>query len=133
VTDVLNQDVLTQDVLTRAVQEPTLPPLCCTGLDDPSLTEAETEDIVVMLKALADPVRLRLMSLIARGGETCACDLPAALDRSQPTVSHHLKVLVEAGLLEREKRGKWAWFTVRSERLHALGGVLQIVDPTAQN
>jgi ArsR family transcriptional regulator len=131
VTDVLNQDVLNQDVLSQTAQEPELRPLCCPGLDDPSLTEAEAEDIVVILKALADPVRLRLMSLIARGGEACACDLPAALGRSQPTVSHHLKVLVEAGLLEREKRGKWAWFTVRPERLQALSSVFQIVDPTA--
>jgi len=117
------------DVLSDATQEPSFRALCCPGLDDPSLTEAEAEDIVVMLKALADPVRLRLMNLIARGGEACACDLPAALDRSQPTVSHHLKVLVEAGLLEREKRGKWAWFTIRPERLQALGGVFQVVDP----
>ena len=117
------------DVLDQLVQDPVLRPLCCPGLDDPSLTEAEAEDIVVMLKALADPVRLRLMNLIARSGEACACDLPEALDRSQPTISHHLKVLVEAGLLEREKRGKWAWFTVRSERLQALGGVFQIVEP----
>lgn len=113
------------------VQESTLRPLCCPGLNDPSLSEAEAEDIVVMLKALADPVRLRLMNLIARGGEACACDLPAALDRSQPTVSHHLKVLVEAGLLEREKRGKWAWFTVRTEQLQALGGIFEIADTTA--
>jgi len=120
-------------VLDATVQESALRPLCCPGLDDPSLSEAEAEEIVVMLKALADPVRLRLMNLIARGGEACACDLPAALDRSQPTVSHHLKVLVEAGLLEREKRGKWAWFAVRTEQLQALGGVFQIVDPAAHS
>lgn len=114
-------------------QEPPLRPLCCPGVDDPSLSEAEAEEIVVMLKALADPVRLRLMNLIARSGEACACDLPAALERSQPTVSHHLKVLVEAGLLEREKRGKWAWFTVRTERVKALGGIFQTADPAALN
>ena len=119
------------DVLSQQEQVPSLARLCCPGLEDSSLSEVEADDIVVMLKALADPVRLRLMNLIARGGEACACDLPAALDRSQPTVSHHLKVLVEAGLLEREKRGKWAWFTVRPERLQELSGVFQIVDPTA--
>lgn len=78
------------------------------------------------LKALADPVRLRLVNLIAQAGEACACDLPEALDRSQPTVSHHLKVLVEAGLLEREKRGKWAWFRVRTDELQALSDVFQV-------
>ncbi len=90
------------------------------------MSEAEVDDIVVILKALADPVRLRLMNMILNAGEACACDLPDALDRSQPTVSHHLKVLVEAGLLDREQRGKWAWFHVRPERLQALGAVFQI-------
>ncbi len=121
------------DRLSQPAKESTLRPLCCVGPDDPLLTEAEAEDIVIMLKALADPVRLRLMNLIARGGEACACDLPAALGRSQPTISHHLKVLVEAGLVERSKRGKWAWFTVRPERLQALSGVFQFVDPTPQS
>lgn len=97
--------------------------LCCPGLDELSLSEADADDIVVVLKALADPVRLRLMNLIANSGEACACDLPEALDRAQPTVSHHLKVLVEAGLLDREQRGKWAWFQVRPERLQALSAV----------
>ena len=101
-------------------------PLCCPGLDDPSLTEADAEEIAAKLKALADPVRLRLMNLIAQAGEGCACDLPLALDRSQPTVSHHLKVLVEAGLLEREQRGKWAWFRVRPDQLEALSAVFKL-------
>ena len=111
---------------TNQTLAPSPPQLCCPGLDDPALTEAEADEIVVMLKALADPVRLRLMHLIAQSDEACACDLPAALDRSQPTVSHHLKVLTEAGLLHREKRGKWAWFTVRNEQLQALSEVFQI-------
>ena len=87
------------------------------------MSESEADDIVVVLKALADPVRLRLVNMISSAGEACACDLPSALDRSQPTVSHHLKVLVEAGLLDREQRGKWAWFRVRDDRLQALGAV----------
>ena len=94
------------------------------------MSEADAEELVVMLKALADPIRLRLINLIAQNGEACACDLPAALDRSQPTISHHLKVLVDAGLLDREKRGKWAWFTVRSEQLQALGDVFILADAT---
>ena len=112
--------------VAKTVTPPTLKPLCCPGLDDSTLSEADADDIVVVLKALADPVRLRLMNMIANAGEACACDLPAALDRSQPTVSHHLKVLVEAGLLEREQRGKWAWFQVRPERLHALSAVFRV-------
>ena len=104
-------------------------PLCCPGVGDPAMSETDAEDIVVMLKALADPVRLRLVHLIAQAGEGCACDLPTALDRSQPTVSHHLKVLVEAGILEREQRGKWAWFTVRHEQLKALSQVFEIDVP----
>ena len=107
----------------------TLRQLCCPGVDEPPLTDTDAEEIVVMLKALADPVRLRLVNLIAHSGEACACDLPAALDRSQPTISHHLKVLVDAGLLEREKRGKWAWFRVRTEQLHALGDVFRVESP----
>ena len=78
------------------------------------------------MKALADPVRLRLVSIVAAApaGEVCACDLPALLDRSQPTISHHLTQLVQAGMLEREQRGKWAWFRVRDERLLALRDAL---------
>jgi len=98
-------------------------------MGDSQLSEADAEDVVAMLKALADPVRLRLVNLIAAAGEGCACDLPAAVDRSQPTVSHHLKVLVEAGLLEREQRGKWAWFTVRHDQLQALSDVFAVEQP----
>lgn len=100
--------------------------LCCAPLGESPLEDAEVDQLVVMLKALADPVRLRLVNLIATTDEACACDLPAAIDRSQPTTSHHLKVLVEAGLLDREQRGKWAWFRVRPERLHALGAALTV-------
>jgi len=96
---------------------------CCVPLADPKLSEQDAEHVVIKLKALADPIRLRLVSMIAQSGEVCACDLPAALERSQPTISHHLKVLVDAGLLEREKRGKWAWFTVRADQLDALSQV----------
>jgi ArsR family transcriptional regulator len=110
----------------------TLRQLCCPGVDDPTLSEDEAAEIAVILKALADPVRLRLMNLIAQSGEACACDLPAVLNRSQPTVSHHLKVLVEAGLLEREKRGKWAWFRIRADQLQALGSVFKIETPASR-
>jgi len=98
--------------------------LCCGGTAAPDLDEVEAENLVAMLKALADPVRLRLVHIIARDGELCACDLPALLDRSQPTISHHLKVLVEAGLLSRDKRGKWAWFQVRHDQMQRLSDSL---------
>ena len=88
------------------------------------MSETDAESLAVVLKALADPVRLQLVSLIATTGEECACDLPAAVGKSQPTVSHHLKQLVEAGILEREQRGKWAWFSLRQERLNEVCSIL---------
>jgi len=101
-------------------------PLCCAPLLEAPLAEDEADELASVLKVLADPVRLRLVSLIAAapGGEACTCDLPALVDRSQPTVSHHLSQLVSAGVLEREQRGKWAWFRVRNDRLEAVRGAL---------
>jgi len=82
--------------------------------------------VVPMLKALAEPARLRLLSLIAshEGGEACVCDLQDALDLSQPTISHHLKVLHAAGLLGREKRGVWVYYRVRDKALADLGALV---------
>lgn len=93
---------------------------------DDSLTPVEAEGLAGDFKVLADPVRLRLLSIIASAveGEICACDLPGPLDRSQPTVSHHLSVLVEAGLITRERRGKWAWFAIAPERAEFVRTVL---------
>jgi len=93
--------------------------LCCTPLFDVEFDEKAAAEVAGIMKALADPVRLRLVSLIGLSptGEACACDLPALVDRSQPTVSHHLGQLVKVGILEREQRGKWAWFRVNSDRL----------------
>jgi ArsR family transcriptional regulator, arsenate/arsenite/antimonite-responsive transcriptional repressor len=100
--------------------------LCCAPVTAGVLEEAEAEELAAVLKALADPVRLRLVSVIAAAptGEICACELPALLDRSQPTVSHHLTQLVRAGLLEREPRGKWAWFRIRPEGFAAIRAAL---------
>ena len=77
-------------------------------------------------KVLADPARLRLLSMVAaaESGEACACDLVEPIGRSQPTVSHHLSLLVDAGLLTREKRGKWAWYRIVPERLDAIRAAL---------
>src|SRR4051812_45486468 len=85
---------------------------CCGQILGDELSETDAIELATALKALADPARLRLLSLIAGSstGEVCACDLVAPLGRSQPTVSHHLKVLREAGLIEGEKRGTWVWY-----------------------
>jgi len=96
--------------------------ICCV-LAAP-LNDDEATQLAAQLKALADPVRLRLFSLIATGGDVCACDLPEAVGRSQPTVSHHLSELVTAGLLTREQRGKWAWFRAVPEALASIRAAL---------
>ena len=100
--------------------------LCCTPLLQGTLDEEQAAELAEVLKALADPIRLRLVSIVASSdaGEVCACDLPALLERSQPTVSHHLSLLVKAGVLDREQRGKWAWFRLRRERLVAVSDLL---------
>jgi ArsR family transcriptional regulator len=99
---------------------------CCAPLLQAALDEEQADELADLLKALADPVRLRLVSIVATApaGEVCACDLPGIVDRSQPTVSHHLSLLVRAGIMEREQRGKWAWFRLRRDRLGDLAGVL---------
>jgi ArsR family transcriptional regulator len=98
---------------------------CCPPLHGAALDRRGAEDLATLLRALADPARLRLVSLIAAGGELCACDLTAPLGLSQPTVSHHLKVLVDAGFLRREQRGRWADFSVVPERLREVAAALQ--------
>ena len=97
--------------------------LCCAPLAQVPLSLDQAGQVAPLLKALADPVRLRLMSLIAShsGGEACVCDLTDAFDLSQPTISHHLKVLHEAGLVEREKRGVWVYYRAQAAALASLG------------
>ena len=88
-------------------------PACCAPIGQAALSEPDAETAAALFSVLADPVRLRLLSLIAtRPDGVCGCDLVEVLDRSQPTVSHHLKVLTAAGLLERERRGRWIWYAV---------------------
>ena len=101
-------------------------PACCpTGLSEP-LDRGAAEDLSALLKAVADPARLQLLSLISASasGDSCACDLVDLVGLSQPTVSHHLKVLTEAGLICREQRGTWAWFSIVPERFAELGQML---------
>jgi ArsR family transcriptional regulator, arsenate/arsenite/antimonite-responsive transcriptional repressor len=99
---------------------------CCQPLMAQPLSGEEAEVLAAGFRVLSDPVRLRLLSMIANApaGEVCACDLAGPLDRSQPTISHHLAVLTAAGLLSREQRGRWAWFEVVPERLDVLRSAL---------
>jgi ArsR family transcriptional regulator len=99
---------------------------CCGPVTAGVLDEADAVALADALKVLADPARLRLLSLVAsaEAGEACACDLVEPLGRSQPTVSHHLSMLVDAGFLTREKRGRWAWYRIVPERLQLLRAAL---------
>jgi len=108
------------------VQEPYGGALCCAPVTTAPLSEEEAAELARVLAALADPVRLRLLSLVASQREICSCNLEGPLSKSQPTVSHHTRVLAEAGLLMSEKRGRWVWWRVDEARLaavrKALGG-----------
>jgi ArsR family transcriptional regulator len=104
-----------------------LTPICCSS-SAPPLERDEASRVASGFKALADPARVQLLHLVssAEAGEACVCDLTAALDLSQGTVSHHLKILVQAGLLERDRRGTWAWYRVVPGALTALAGTLTV-------
>lgn len=102
------------------------PLACCSPVRSDVLDEAQATLLAHSFAALSDPIRLRLLSTIAASGadEVCACDLVEPSGRSQPTVSHHMKVLVDAGLVTREKRGLWVWYRLVPARLDALRAVL---------
>lgn len=95
---------------------------CCSPLTGGVLDSAAAERLASVFKALADPARVKLVSLIAasEGGEACICDLTEPLGLRQPTVSHHMKVLVDSGLVSRDQRGKWAYYRVNSEALDSI-------------
>ena len=99
---------------------------CCTGALSSPLSKEQATALARDFAVLADPVRLRLLSLIASvpAGEACVCELVGPVDRSQPTVSHHLKVLADAGLVVGEKRGRWVWYRPVPDRLARLRRVL---------
>lgn len=98
---------------------------CCAPLTEAPLVVEQAESMARMFKALADPVRLRLLSLItSAAGEVCVCDLTAAFDLTQPTISHHLKVLREAGLVDSQRRGTWVYYWARPENLRQLSMLL---------
>ena len=99
---------------------------CCSPVTSAALTVEQAEQVVPLLKAIADPVRLRLLSLVAAhvDHEACVCELNDAFDLSQPTISHHLKVLHTAGLLERSKRGTWVYYRIQPGVLADLAAML---------
>jgi ArsR family transcriptional regulator len=99
---------------------------CCAPLSEEPLAADDAEQLAAALRVIADPARLRLLSLIQAqpNGDACVCHLQEPLGLSQPTVSHHLKVLVSAGLLEREQRGRWAYYRVVPDQLRAIGDLL---------
>ncbi len=99
---------------------------CCSPLAEEPLSPEQAARIAPLLKALADPVRLRLLSLVAShtDAEACVCDLNDAFDLSQPTISHHLKVLHQVGLLDRSKRGVWVYYSVNRAAIADLGGLI---------
>ncbi len=99
---------------------------CCTPLLREPITAGRAADLARLLKALADPTRLRLVSMVAAhdGGEACVCELTGPLGLTQPTVSHHLKILVDAGIFTRDKRGVWAYYALVPAAMDALSTVL---------
>ena len=100
---------------------------CCGGVASAPLGDARATELAKVFKALGDPVRLRLMSMIAsrgQGGEVCVCELTPAFDLSQPTISHHLKLLRQAGLIDCERRGTWVYYWALPDALDRLAGFL---------
>lgn len=99
---------------------------CCSPLTGGVLDTATAEHLAAMFKALADPARVKLLSLIAASdaGEACICDLTGPLGLTQPTVSHHMKLLVDAGLVSREQRGRWGYYRVKGDALDAVAAAV---------
>jgi ArsR family transcriptional regulator len=108
------------------VQRPSAADKCRTPLVGDPINAGQAADLAQLLRALADPARLRLVSLVAaqEGGEACVCELTGPLGLTQPTISHHLKVLIDAGILTREKRGVWAYYALVPGALDAVAAVL---------
>jgi ArsR family transcriptional regulator len=101
---------------------------CCAPISEAPITPAEAADLAAAFKALGDPVRLQLLSMIAShaGGEVCVCDLTPAFEVSGPTISHHLRVLREAGLIDHQRRGTWVYYWAVPAKLNTLSQLLDI-------
>ena len=100
---------------------PVLQPICC-GPETEPLTEPEREELAARFKALADPTRVAIVNYLSAADEICVCHLTEAFDLSQPTISHHLKILREAGLVEASRRGTWAYYRLVPDAIDALRG-----------
>ena len=111
-------------VLARSTAIPVEAGRCCPSVLAAPISDAQATDLARLFAALADPVRLRLLSLVADAGEVCSCDLLESLGRAQPTVSHHTKILVDAGLIVGEKRGRWVWWRIVPERVDEMRDAL---------
>jgi ArsR family transcriptional regulator len=107
------------------------PATCCAPITTAAVSADAAADLAMAFKAMGDPVRLQLLSMIASadGGEVCVCDLTPAFDLTGPTISHHLKVLREAGLVESDRRGTWVWYRANRSKLAALSTVLDATAP----
>jgi ArsR family transcriptional regulator, arsenate/arsenite/antimonite-responsive transcriptional repressor len=112
----------------RVLESPTQAVACCTPMSQAPLDAGDATDLAGAFKALGDPIRLQLMSMIASapGGEVCVCDLTPAFDVSGPTISHHLRVLREAGLIDGDRRGTWVYYRPIRDRLTALSSLLDM-------
>jgi ArsR family transcriptional regulator, arsenate/arsenite/antimonite-responsive transcriptional repressor len=99
---------------------------CCSPMGESELSEAEAVTAATIFGALGDPVRLRMLSLIAAAPEVCSCALEGPLAKSQPTISHHTRILAEAGLIEGEKRGRWMWWHVVPDQLNQVARILTV-------
>jgi ArsR family transcriptional regulator len=97
---------------------------CCAPITAAPLSTSEAGELAALFAALSDPVRLRLLSMVASEGEVCSCNLEGPLGKSQPTISHHTRVLADAGLIVGERRGRWMWWRVEPEAIERLRGSL---------
>jgi ArsR family transcriptional regulator len=115
-------------VATRTARQPATDAVCCSPLSATPLDRTEAEELAALLKAVADPTRLQLLSLVAAAGdgEACVCDLTEPLGFTQPTISHHLKVMVDAGLLTRTQRGTWAYYSLIRPRFEQIRSLLDL-------
>ena len=104
---------------------PVLQPICC-GPDTPVMAPDAAADLAATFKALADPTRVAIVNRLASAEECCVCDLTAACELSQPTISHHLRILRDAGLVEAERRGTWAYYRLVAEAIERLQGVFSV-------
>jgi ArsR family transcriptional regulator len=110
--------------LRRSRSKATATATCCAAITAAELNERDAAELAPVFAALSDPVRLRLLSIVATEGEVCSCNLEGPLAKSQPTISHHTRVLSEAGLIEGEKRGRWMWWRIVPGQMQRLRDLL---------